>query len=176
MNSQKVVLTNGGSIRWEMPKKLFLYCLLLLPLFVIYYIKLVDLQINLFRQSSVIFLVLIILTLFGLWVFKRDLRGSSETLPIITNIQRKEHDYFAFLSVFILPLFSLSLTSLRDWIALSVILIFMGIVYIRGGFLYMNPIFLLFGWYLYKGLANGKEIIFLSDDCSLPYSVEKGYH
>lgn len=168
-----------------MPKKIFLYNLSLLPLYIIYYIKLVDIKIlsdiedtvvYIFEQKSIVFLVLILIVLFNLWIINRDLQGSSETLPIITNIERKEYDYFTFLSVFILPLFAVSLDGFRDWIVLIVILSFMGLIYIRGNFLYMNPIFLLFGWYLYKGETKDGKIVFLANCSKIQNTIEKGYH
>ena len=168
-----------------MPKKLFLYNLSLSPLYIIYYIKLVDIKIlsdindtvlYIIEQKSIVFLVLILIVLFGLWIFNRDFQADSQDLPIITNIQRKDYDYFTFLSVFILPLFAVSLDGFRDWIVLIVILSFMGVVYIRGDFLYMNPIFLLFGWYLYKGETQAGKIVFLVDCSNMPNKVEKGYY
>jgi len=168
-----------------MPKKLFLYNLSLLPLYIIYYIKLVDIKIlsdindtvlYIIEQKSIVFLILILIVLFGLWIFNRDLQADSRDLPIITNIEKKDYDYFTFLSVFILPLFAVSLDSFRDWIVLIVILSFMGIVYIRGDFLYMNPIFLLFGWYLYKGDIGEKKIVFLANCSDIANKVEKSYH
>jgi nitrate reductase NapE component len=168
-----------------MPKKIFLYNLSLLPLYIIYYIKLVDIKIlddanstieYMIVQESIVFLVLTIFILFGLWIFNRDLESNSDTLPIITNIERKEYDYFTFMSVFILPLFALSLDGFKDWVVLVLILSFMGLIYIRGDFLYLNPVFLLFGWYLYKGETKEGEKVFLADSNNIKNTIEKGYH
>lgn len=168
-----------------MLKKLFLYSLSLLPLYAIYYIKLVDIKIlpdtietvaYIIEQKSIVFLVLIFITLFGLWIFNRDLEGDAKPLSVITNIEKKEYDYFTFLSVFILPLFALPLDGFRNWIVLAIVLSFMGVVFIRGDFLYMNPIFLLFGWYLYEGETKYGKIVFLVDYNDIQSAVEKGYH
>ena len=161
-----------------------LYNLSLLPLYVIYFIRCINFNylvyfkkfhVEILHKYGIIFFILIIISFISLIFIKNYFKENSKLMDKITNITRKEYEYFTFLSVFILPLFGISLKSINDIIELFSILFFMGVIYIKGDFLYLNPIFLIFGWYLYEGYYKGKKIVFLSDDRDINETITKGF-
>ena len=144
-----------------------LYNLSLLPLYVIFFIKA--------EKYNNLFLILSIVSLISFIFVKNKFLNRGDIIDTIKDIRKKEYEYFTFLSVFILPLFGIDIKGFNDLLVLSFILIFMGYIYTKGDFLYLNPIYLVFGWYLYEGLYKNQVIIFLSDDKNINDHLEKGY-
>jgi len=172
-----------------MKLKILIYNLSLLPLYIIYFIKSVNMEINKLEYKnigiyipkfstnyqSILFLILIIVSMLSLVLVRNSFLNRGNIISDITDIKKRDYEYFTFLSVFILPIFGINLESIKDLMILFFILLFMGYIYIKGDFLYLNPIYLTFGWYLYEGIYKNRKIIFLSDDENMKNEIDKGY-
>jgi hypothetical protein len=106
--------------------------------------------------------------IFTILYFKRQTRLGNELPNKIESFKRMDYEHLTFLAIFILPIFAVDLKTIKDLIILFFILSFMGIIYIKSNMYYLNPIFLIFGWYLYKieikknDTKNNIEIVALS--------------
>jgi len=159
--------------------KILLYNLSLLPLYIIYIIKtiniylLCDLDISLkwyeiildfilLMYKPLIFIILSIVGISTIVYFKYQTNIDNGLGSKIKFFERINYEHLTFLATFILPVFAIGLETINDMIVLFFILFFMGIVYIKSGMYYLNPIFLMFGWYLYKIKMDDKELVALS--------------
>lgn len=159
--------------------KIMLYNLSLLPLYVIYLIKTFNLSMLCNINTSLkwydmiidfififykplIFVVLSIIGIFTIWYFKNQMKIGNELSNSSESIRRMDYEHLTFLATFILPIFTVNLETEKDLLILFVILSFMGFVYIKSEMYYLNPVFLIFGWYLYKIKRDNSEVMALS--------------
>tara|TARA_R110002049_G_scaffold307896_1_gene510057 strand:+ start:205 stop:780 length:576 start_codon:yes stop_codon:yes gene_type:complete len=89
-------------------------------------------------------------------VFKRDLDRSTNNPFKITNIESINYEHLAFLATYIIPLISFEFDEIRFLIVLLVLLIAMGMIYIKTDLFYANPSLALLGFKIYKANGNFK--------------------
>uniref|UniRef100_Q0I1S9 Uncharacterized protein n=1 Tax=Histophilus somni (strain 129Pt) TaxID=205914 RepID=Q0I1S9_HISS1 len=89
--------------------------------------------------------------------FQIDL-GSSTDLPFtIKKIENSSYENLTFLATYIIPLISFDFDNNRQLIILAILLIVMGIIYIKTDLFYANPSLALLGFKLYKADGNFKN-------------------
>ena len=159
--------------------KIMLYNLSLLPLYIVYFLKTFDLLPVCDIDTSLkwyeivlnfIFilykpLIFIVLGMVGFVTFlylQKQTRLKNKLPDKIESFKRVDYEHLTFLATFILPVFALDLKTIKDLMILFFILLFMGVVYIKSEMYYLNPVFLIFGWYLYKIKRSNSEVMALS--------------
>jgi len=99
--------------------------------------------------------------------YKYKFKGTMQ-LPIrITNIKNINYEHLTFLSTYIIPLVCLDFTKPRYFIVFTVLLIIIGLIYIKTDLFYANPTLSLLGFYIYKvetSHADFPNAIFISCD------------
>ncbi|WP_249960691.1 anti-phage protein KwaA [Histophilus somni] len=84
--------------------------------------------------------------------------GSSTDLPFtIKKIENSSYENLTFLATYIIPLISFDFDNNRQLIILAILLIVMGIIYIKTDLFYANPSLALLGFKLYKADGNFKN-------------------
>ncbi len=146
-----------------MIRKIGLYILSLWLLFC--FIVIITLNINIydaynnfigFSALSLLNIVPIISTVFFLigmisfYFFKHDINGSHELPFKITKIENINSDHLTFLSTYIIPLVLFNFKDTRQLIVMGLLLIVMGVIYIRTDLFYANPSLSLLGFRIYK--------------------------
>lgn len=148
-----------------MLRKLVMYLSAFLPMFLIMWIKEILLGIRnvydkpwkyswesiyfnpyLIGEFIVIFLVGTALY----FLLKRNQRTSVYTITLKTVKNRSAEYYLAYYSLFILALIEFSLTDPVDLVVLILLLIVLGIVYIKNDLFFMNPTINIFQSYIYE--------------------------
>ena len=71
----------------------------------------------------------------------------------MTKIESINYEHLTFLATYIIPLISFDFESFRQMIVLGLLLVVMGVIYIKTDLFYANPSLALLGFYIYK--ANG---------------------
>lgn len=99
--------------------------------------------------------------------FKFDLKGSTNIPFEIVRIESVDYEHLTFLATYIIPLICFDLNSIRYLIVLALLLITMGIIYIKTDLFYANPSLALLKFHIYKvdgNFKNGKKnnIVLLS--------------
>ena len=100
----------------------------------------------LIREFIVIFLVGAALY----FLLKRNQRTSVYTITLKTVKNRSAEYYLAYYSLFILALIEFSLTDPIDLTVLSLLLLVLGIVYVKNDLFFMNPTINIFQSYIYE--------------------------
>lgn len=105
--------------------------------------------------SSVCFAML----LYCVFAYKRfsfDLAGATDIPFEIKKIQGINYEHLTFLATYVVPLISFDFGSIRQMIVLALLLIVMGIIYIKTDLFYANPSLALLGFHIYQADGNFK--------------------
>ncbi|MFQ0951329.1 anti-phage protein KwaA [Escherichia coli] len=82
--------------------------------------------------------------------FKYDTNKSVELPMEITKIEKINYEHLTFLATYIIPLITFDFEKERYVIVLAVLLIIMGVIYIKTDLFYANPSLALLGFNIYK--------------------------
>lgn len=106
---------------------------------------------NLIPFISFLFFLLGIIFFFN---FKYKLAGSQQNQIIVKEIENKNYEHLTFLSTYIIPLIAFDLTKTRYAIVLLMLLLAIGIMYVKTNMFYTNPTLALLGYRIYKVNAS----------------------
>lgn len=101
----------------------------------------------------------IILLMYCVFAFKRfdfDLKGATDIPFEIKKIESINYEHLTFLATYVVPLISFDFGSGRQMIVLALLLIVMGIIYIKTDLFYANPSLALLGFHIYRADGNFK--------------------
>ncbi|WP_110312175.1 anti-phage protein KwaA [Dysgonomonas alginatilytica] len=147
-----------------MIRKIGLYFLSLWLLFLLIIIITVDIPIYwgedsqfiginyLFSRNIVPFICIIALIIgaFSFYDFNHKLKGTPELAFKITEIENIDYEHLTFLTTYIIPLVCFNFDSVRYELVLLIVLIIIGIIYIRTNLYYANPTLAILGFRIYK--------------------------
>lgn len=102
-----------------------------------------------------LYLIIELVVLFALVIsfvvlIKRNKRAAVHTITIKAVKNRSAEYYLAYYSLFILALIEFSLTDFIDIIVLALLLLVLGIVYIKNDLFFINPTINIFQSYIYE--------------------------
>lgn len=148
-----------------MLRKLVMYISAFIPMLLIMWIKEVllgvlnvlekpwkytwdSIYLNPYLIAEIAFIILIGCAFFMLLKRNKKTAVYTITLKIVKN--RSAEYYLAYYSLFILALIELSLTDPSDLVVLLLLLIILGVVYIKNDLFFMNPTINIFQSYIYE--------------------------
>ncbi|WP_298772678.1 anti-phage protein KwaA [uncultured Shewanella sp.] len=145
-------------------KKIGLYIISIALLFVFIFVLKVDVPIcyvdgckfigvsELFKKNIIPIICLICLfwALIEYKKFRFDLQGSTNIPFKIKRIECVNYEHLTFLATYVIPLVSFNFDSERYLIVLGVLLVVMGVIYVKTDLFYANPSLALFGFHIYK--------------------------
>ncbi|MGN7410612.1 anti-phage protein KwaA [Sporosarcina sp. SAFN-010] len=99
---------------------------------------------------SLFSLLLFSLGIFFFYRFKYKLSGSQQNIIIVKKIENKNYEHLTFLTTYIIPLIAFDLTQIRYSIVLLLLLIAIGMMYVKTNMFYTNPTLALLGYKIYK--------------------------
>lgn len=111
---------------------------------------------------SIICFIMLIYCYFAYKKFEFDLKGTTDIPFSVTKIESINYEHLTFLATYIIPLISFDFESIRQMIVLGLLLVVMGVIYIKTDLFYANPSLALLGFYIYK--ANGSFKNGIRDD------------
>lgn len=147
-----------------MIRKIGLYFLSLWLLFLLIIIITIDIPIcfekdwefigfgNLFLRNVVPILCVLSLIIGGLsyYDFNHQIAGTPELSFEITSIENIEYEHLTFLTTYIVPLICFNFDSVRYEIVLAILLLVIGVIYIRTDLFYANPTLAILQFRIYK--------------------------
>ncbi|MBG6077972.1 anti-phage protein KwaA [Polaromonas sp. CG_9.11] len=111
---------------------------------------------------SGICLVLFLISLFFYYRFKFIIDGAKDGPKIVETIEDKGTEHLVFLATYIIPLAGFGLDEVRKEIILAIILVFLGVIYIKTNLFYANPTLSLLGFKIFSARVDNKEVILIS--------------
>ena len=169
--------------------KFNLYNLSLIPLYLIFILQYIKLEPFSLWDSTVyksdffsnivtcnwqvtFFVFLITLALLSYVVFQNDSNYGKKASKQFTEITASDFDHLTFLSTYIIPLITFNLNEPRSFIVVLVLLLMIGIIYMKSNLYYLNPTLLLFGYRVYKAKSDSKSVVLIIKG-SIPKMTEK---
>lgn len=104
-------------------------------------------------KANIVPAICFFLLMFSVWFyfqFDSMTKGSKKGPYKIVKIENANSDYLVFLTSYIIPLIGFELETVRQIIYFSVILIALGLMYIKTNLFYANPTLSLFNFTIYK--------------------------
>lgn len=98
--------------------------------------------------------------IWGIYEFKKfsfDIKGSANLPFKLVKVEGINYEHLTFLATYIIPLVTFDFESTRYLIVLGLLLVFMGVIYIKTDLFYANPSLALLGFHIYKGDAEFKN-------------------
>jgi hypothetical protein len=121
---------------------------------------------------NIVPLVSLMVILFGLLFcarFNHKVSGAGSIPVEISSVKDLNYEHLTFLTTYIVPLICFNLSSVRYLVTLAVLLVVIGIIYVRTDRFYANPTLALLGFRLYSAKMtrrNGveSEVVIISKD------------
>lgn len=107
------------------------------------------------------FIFLIVLALLSYVIFQNDSNYGKKASKQFTEITASDFDHLTFLSTYIIPLITFNLNEPRSFVVVLVLLLMIGIIYIKSNLYYLNPTLLLFGYRVYKAKSDSKSVVLI---------------
>lgn len=82
--------------------------------------------------------------------FKYKLSGSQQSTITVKKIENRNYEHLTFLTTYIIPLIAFDLTKTRYAIVLLLLLIAIGMIYVKTNIFYTNPTLALLGYKIHK--------------------------
>ncbi len=105
---------------------------------------------------SIISLILLGYCFYAYKKFDFDLKGATDIPFEIKKIEGINYEHLTFLATYVVPLISFDFGSGRQMIVLVLLLIVMGVIYIKTDLFYANPSLALLGFHIYRADGNFK--------------------
>lgn len=95
--------------------------------------------------------------LFAYFRFDFDLKGTNEIPFEIKKLENINYEHLTFLATYVVPLISFDFGNGRQIIVLALLLVVMGIIYIKTDLFYANPSLALIGFHIYRASGHFKN-------------------
>jgi len=111
---------------------------------------------HLLSQNVITFICLLclIIGVISYWDFIFQTKGSPELSFMITEIENIDYEHLTFLTTYIIPLVCFKFNALRYQLVFVIILIVIGVIYIRTDLFYANPTLAILQFRIYR--VSGK--------------------
>lgn len=110
-------------------------------------------------SQNIVSIISILLLLYCFFAYRRfsfDLGGATDIPFEIKKIEGINYEHLTFLATYVVPLISFDFGSVRQMAVLALLLVVMGIIYIKTDLFYANPSLALLGFHIYKADGNFK--------------------
>jgi len=127
---------------------------------------------------AIIFLCLCY-AVFAFFRFDFDLKGATDIPFEVTKVESINYEHLTFLATYVIPLISFEFSSARQLGVFVLLLLVMGVIYIKTDLFYANPSLALLGFQIYR--VNGafkigdKENIILISKCKIVENQKLSY-
>jgi hypothetical protein len=127
---------------------------------------------------AIIFLCLCY-AVFAFFRFDFDLKGATDIPFEVTKVESINYEHLTFLATYVIPLISFEFSSVRQLGVFVLLLLVMGVIYIKTDLFYANPSLALLGFQIYR--VNGafkigdKENIILISKCKIVENQKLSY-
>lgn len=150
--------------------KLRFYIMSLWLLFLIIFFLTVDVDVNsvfdvkgvleIFKQNwlAISSLILCALGVYFAIQINYEWKGVSNPPYKISTIKNENYEYLTFLTTYVIPLISIDLEKVRYVIVLAILLVMIGLIFIRMDLYYANPTLALMGYRIYRASIYGHNM------------------
>lgn len=113
-------------------------------------------------------LVLMLLSLLSLFIITRLSLNERKTFE---NVSRTEDNLLDYVVTYLVPLLSIDVAKLNSLLVNAGLFLLLGFIYVKNNFVYLNPLFLFFGYNIFK--TSSEEVIISNYDIHDLKSMER---
>lgn len=117
--------------------------------------------------------------IFAYFRFDFDLKGATDIPFEVKKVESINYEHLTFLATYVIPLISFEFSSTRQLEVFVLLLLVMGIIYIKTDLFYQNPSLALLGFQIYRANGNFKigvrENIILISKCKIVENQKLSY-
>ncbi|HEA0810675.1 TPA: hypothetical protein RVC43_001750 [Escherichia coli] len=108
---------------------------------------------------AIICALLFLYSIVAYFKFKYDIKQSTEIPFEVVKVESINYEHLTFLATYVIPLITFDFEKTKYIIVLAMLLVVMGIIYIKTDLFYANPSLALMGFHIYKldGVFKGGE-------------------
>ena len=125
---------------------------------------------ELFKKQNIISILLLLAACYGSYIYRKFDRtlliAGSHSVLTVKDLKNVNYDHLTFLATYIIPLTTLDLSKISVLVLFLLLLLIMGIIYIRTDLFYANPSLALMGFSIYRVTAivksGQKEVIVIT--------------
>ncbi len=113
-----------------------------------------------FLAPNAVTVVSVLMLCYCVYAYKRfefDLRGATDIPFEIKKVEGINYEHLTFLATYVVPLISFDFASGRQMIVLALLMIVMGVIYIKTDLFYANPSLALLGFHIYRADGSFKN-------------------
>lgn len=100
--------------------------------------------------TAIICVLLFLYSIFAYWKFKYDIKQSTEIPFEVVKVEGINYEHLTFLATYVIPLITFDFEKTKYIIVLAMLLVVMGVIYIKTDLFYANPSLALMGFHIYK--------------------------
>ncbi|MBU2878732.1 MULTISPECIES: anti-phage protein KwaA [Aliiglaciecola] len=112
------------------------------------------------NSSIIVPAICVVCLIWGGYEFKKfdfAIKGSTNIPFKLVKVESINYEHLTFLATYIIPLVTFDFESTRYLIVLALLLVFMGVIYIKTDLFYANPSLALLGFHIYKADGDFKN-------------------
>lgn len=145
---------------------LIFYIASLFPLSILIVLRTIDIKkpLEIFLDYKFYIYFVAPLLCFALYVLIILVKSKIDKRPSkkFVHIREQEVNLLIPITLYFIPFVSISFSNINDYCVLLFIVVFIGLILIKANLQYLNPIIIIFGYSLYKGFCDDKEVFILS--------------
>lgn len=97
--------------------------------------------------------------------FDKSITGNCGDIQVkVSAIKNKNYEYLTFLTTYIIPMVCFNTSDIRDCIVMAILLIVLGVLFVKTNVYYLNPTLALLKFNIYEATLDGKDYILISKD------------
>jgi len=123
------------------------------------------------RTKNYVFIASVSFIVIGfiiLLILKNSFSSSGSVYCQVSNVSNETHEHLEFLTTYIMPLVFTDINSKRTMLNLAVMIVFIGVIYVKTNRFYANPSLAILGFKLYKltiiDSSGEKTVVAISRD------------
>lgn len=97
--------------------------------------------------------------------FDKSIVGNCGDIQVnVSAIKNKNYEYLTFLTTYIIPMVCFNTNDVRDCIVMAILLIVLGVLFVKTNVYYLNPTLALLKFNIYEATLDGQDYILISKD------------
>ena len=120
-------------------------------------------------DCSLIVSLICIVCLVVCWIvwkrFDKSIVGNCGDIQVkVSAIKNKNYEYLTFLTTYIIPMVCFNTSDVRDCIVMAILLIVLGVLFVKTNVYYLNPTLALLKFNIYEATLDEQDYILISKD------------
>ncbi|RKD75217.1 hypothetical protein ATL39_0915 [Sinobaca qinghaiensis] len=116
-------------------------------------------EILLFNNISIslFFLILFVLIIYSIWIVSRIKTISLNERQAFEDVNKTEDNLLSYVVTYLVPILSINILEINSLLVNAGLFLLLGFIYVKNSLVYLNPLFLFFGFNIF--LTSNSEVL-----------------